>query len=292
VGNLEKYKENTMTSIPFNSPGGFSTGLTATTIITQTGGITAANLFISGGATFNSVVGFNDGSTQNTAYKSSNYGPVITDSAGDVIINPKGMITATITNSADFGITGGGGYRLFLLPFFFDKGCTLTRIATIQGGAASGHTGSLKFAVYDTNQSSGLPLNKLYESSTINITTTNFQRYSATPNTFIQPGSYWIGYIMDLSKKTDTHTWSWSVLASVSYPWDSFSPTASRWFNNGGMGHLRYSFDTMTLGATLAHGFTAAFANSTPSPIAAVGWGTSEMVSGSRSPFVGVSVQQ
>jgi hypothetical protein len=239
------------------------------------------------------VVGFADGSTQNTAYLPSNYGPKITDWVGgitqNIIINPHGTVATGTSNTVNLGTTGG--YRMFLHPFFFGSGATISRIVTMQGGAAStsGHTGALKFVVYGTNLNSGLPFRKIYESSSLNLTSTDFQRFEAVPSVRINPGTYWIGFIMDMTPKVGL-TYSWSVITNSAAVWEDYQ---NRFFSNNNLSHLRYTFSSMTLGNTLEHGFTAALAHSaTVSASPAVGFGTSEMHSSSRSPWVGVAIQQ
>lgn len=216
---------------------------------------------------------------------------MITDNATtpDILISPIGVHSTSLSNTASFGPTGA--YMLFLLPFMFDKGITMTRIATLSGGSSSGHTGSILFAVYDTNPSTGLPYNLKYASTETNISTTNFQRYTTTPNLNLNKGAYWIGFLLNSPSGKTTTTWSWAVFTNSYANWDAFT-NGSRWFNNGQMAHLRYSFSGMTLGAvglTLTHGFTSALTNNTHPTI---GWGTSEMVSSSRTPYLAVSVVQ
>jgi len=216
---------------------------------------------------------------------------MITDNATtpDIILNPVGTVSTSITNSASFGPTGS--YMLLLLPFMFDKGVTLSRIATVQGSSSSGHTGSLMFAVYDTNPTTGLPYTLKYASAETNITTTSFQRYAATPNLSLTRGSYWIGFLLNHPSGKASALWSWAAHSTSYASWDAYS-NGSRWFNNGLMTHLRYAFSGMTLGSvgsTLTHGFTSALTNNTHP---AIGWGTSEMSASARQPNVVVSVIQ
>ena len=216
---------------------------------------------------------------------------MITDNATtpDILINPIGVHSTGLSNTASFGPTGA--YMLFLLPYMFDRGITMTRIATLSGGSSSGHTGSILFAVYDTNPSTGLPYNLKYASAETNISTTNFQRYTAAPNLNLAKGAYWVGFLLNTPSTKTTTTWSWAAFSNSYANWDAFA-NGSRWFNNGQMGHLRYSFSGMTLGAiglTLTHGFTSALTNNTHP---AIGWGTSEMVSSARTPYIAVSVVQ
>ena len=216
---------------------------------------------------------------------------MITDNATtpDVVLNPVGTVSTSITNTANFGPTGS--YMLLLLPFMFDKGVTLSRIATLQGGSPSGHTGSLMFAVYDTNPSTGLPYTLKYASAETNLTTSAFQRYAATPSLQLNRGAYWIGFLLNHPSGKASESWSWAAHSTAYAFWDAYS-NGSRWFNNGAMTHLRYRFSGMTLGAvgsTLTHGFTSALTNNTHP---AIGWGTSEMSASARQPNVVVSVIQ
>jgi hypothetical protein len=216
---------------------------------------------------------------------------MITDDATtpDVVLNPVGTVSTSVTNSASFGPTGS--YLLLLLPFMFDKGVTLSRIATVQGSSSSGHTGSLMFAVYDTNPTTGLPYTLKYASAETNITTTSFQRYAATPSLQLNRGAYWIGFLLNHPSGKASALWSWAAHSTSYASWDAYS-NGGRWFNNGLMTHLRYAFSGMTLGSvgsTLTHGFTSALTNNTHP---AIGWGTSEMSASARQPNVVVSVLQ
>lgn len=212
----------------------------------------------------------------------------ISDPDGAILIPPNNTVVQTISNTALFGKTGS--YMLFIHPYSFGAGCTLTEIQTSQGGSSSGHTGSLLFAVYDTDPSNGRPLNKLYESSEINIGTLNYARYSANPNLHLEPGSYWIGFLMNNPAGKAATTWSWSVQTGSASVWEVDGIAGvNRYFNTGNMNHLRYSFAGMTLPDVLTHGFTAAITVNTDP---AIGWGTSETYQGSRCPHMGVVISQ
>jgi hypothetical protein len=269
---------------PLNAAGGFSTGLTATQVIDQFGNVSANGLSLS------SSISFSDGTTQSTkAYDSNHCGFVrLTDPPVKILHGPDGAAVQTLSNVASFGLTGS--YILLLHAFSFTSGCTLNTLMTVGGGSSSGHTGSLLFAVYDVDPSSGLPLNKLYESSELNIGNTNFIRYTASPNTRLDPGTYWIGFLLNNPAGKAAATWSWAVVTTHSNTWEVEGITGvSRFFNTGQMDHLRYRFAGMTLPDVLTHGFTAAITLNTDP---AIGWGTSESVAGSRSPWVGIGVVQ
>lgn len=240
----------------------------------------------------NGFLFYNDFSIQYSAYHSSNFGNKISDPLGNIVQNPHGMITSTISNLVDFGSTGG--YRLFLLPFFFDKKTEIRRIATVQGGTPVGHTGSIRFCVYGTSLGTGLPWTRQYQSSNINLNQVAFQRYAATPNIIINPGTYWIGFVLDMVAKTGP-TYSWGIISNCSDAWEDYSTTANRLFNNGQLNHLRYGMTAMDCPTPFSGtSFTSAYAYSaspSASP-ATAGFGVSEMYSGSRCPWVGISVRQ
>ena len=302
---LEVYDQNSTVSI-------FATNFNCQAATVMPFGLSASSLFVSTGATFDQYVNLKGGlqisgssGTNGQVLTSTGSGItwstveanigcnniMITDNATtpDVVLNPVGTVSTSITNTANFGPTGS--YMLLLLPFMFDKGVTLSRIATLQGGSPSGHTGSLMFAVYDTNPSTGLPYTLKYASAETNLTTSAFQRYAATPSLQLNRGAYWIGFLLNHPSGKASESWSWAAHSTAYAFWDAYS-NGSRWFNNGAMTHLRYRFSGMTLGAvglTLTHGFTSALTNNTHP---AIGWGTSEMSASSRQPNVVVSVLQ
>jgi hypothetical protein len=211
----------------------------------------------------------------------------IKDDLGAILIPPNNTVVQTISNTALFGKTGS--YILLIHPYTFLQGCTLSEIQTSQGGSVSGHTGSLLFAVYDTHPSNGRPLNKLYESAEINIGTLNYARYSANPDLYVEPGSYWIGFLMKNPSGKAATTWSWSVQTGSATVWEVDGVSGvTRYFNTGNMNHLRYSFAGMTLPDVLTHGFTAAVTVNTDP---AIGWGASETYQGSRCPHIGVAIE-
>lgn len=239
----------------------------------------------------NGFLFYSDFSVQRSAYYSSNFGSKISDPSGNIMQNPHGMVTATVVNNADFGTTGG--FRLFLLPFFFDKKSVITRIATVQGGSPVGNTGALRFCVYGTSLGTGLPWSLSYQSSNINLNQVSFQRYAATPSIEINPGTYWIGFVLDMRSYTGA-IYNWSVVSNCADSWEDYSTTANRLFNNGHMNHLRYGMTSMTCPNVFSGtSFTSAyaFASVSASP-ATAGFGVSEMFVGNRCPWVGVSVRQ
>lgn len=275
-----------MTTTPFNSIKGFSVGATGPQVIDGLGNINALGLSLG------TQISFPDGTTQATKPFSSNHNGFVrlTDPDIKILHNPDNTTSNSISNTANFGPTGS--YMLLLHTFTFTLGCTLNRILTTQGGSPSGHTGSLLFAVFDVNPSTGFPLNKLYESSEINIVTSNFTRYSSSPNIRLLPGSYWIGFLLNNPSGKAAETWSWSVnnTASRAMCWEVDGIAGvNRFFNVGNFDHLRYRFAGMTLPDVLTHGFTAALTLNTHPPI---GWGTSEVTSSARSPYVGVGIEQ
>lgn len=210
----------------------------------------------------------------------------ISDDLGAILIPPNNTVVQTISNTALFGKTGS--YMLLIHPYSFGRGCTIGEIQTSQGGSVAGHTGSLIFAVYDNDPTTGRPLNKLYESSELNIGTLNYTRYSATPNLYLEPGDYWIGFLMNNPSGKAATTWSWAVQTGSASVWEVDGVSGvNRYFNTGNMNHLRYAFAGMTLPDVLTHGFTAAVTVNTDP---AIGWGTSETYQGSRCPHIGVAI--
>jgi hypothetical protein len=213
-------------------------------------------------------------------------GPIISDAGGDIIINPFGMTINNLPTVTDLGVTGNTAYMLHLNPFEIPKGCTLTRVLAIQGAPCTGHTGSMIFAVYDTGLTNGLPNNLIYSSASVQITKTDYQRYTATPNVYLTAGSYWIGYLMDRTGVTGNM--SWGTVAGKAQSWDAFS-NGGRLFNNGQMATIRYRLSGFTLASQLTAGFTSGVATgSNP----AIGYGNSETYYDNKSPWVGISVQQ
>lgn len=280
-----------MAAQPFNSVKGFSTGITGTQVIDGVGNVNALNVTAQG-LSLSSNITFADGTTQGTkAFRSNHNGFVrLTDPVIKILHNPDNTTASSLSNTANFGPTGS--YMLLLHTFTFPLGCTLNRILTIQGGSPSGHTGSLLFAVFDVNASNGFPLNKLYESSELNIGTANYTRYSASPNIRLDPGSYWIGFLLNHPEGKVAEAWSWGVnnASSRAMCWEVEGIAGvNRFLNVGNFDHLRYRFAGMTLPDVLTHGFTAALTNATHP---AIGWGTSEVTSSARSPYVGVGIEQ
>jgi hypothetical protein len=213
-------------------------------------------------------------------------GPIISDAGGDIIINPFGMTINNLPTVTDLGVMGNTAYMLHLNPFEIPKGCTLTRVVAIQGAPCTGHTGSMIFAVYDTGLTNGLPNNLIYSSASVQITKTDYQRYTATPNVNLTAGSYWIGYLMDRTGVTGNM--SWGTVSGKAQSWDAFS-NGGRFFNSGQMATIRYRLSGFTLASQLTAGFTSGVASgSNP----AIGYGNSETYYDNKSPWVGISVQQ
>lgn len=275
----------------------FEHNQTNANIVSGTGGIVLqpqnSLLSVIGGLTASGATFTGNISAPNIQYR-TNIGCnniMITDNptTPDIVINPVGMVSNSTSNTASFGPTGS--YMLLLLPYLFDRGVTISRIATIQGSSSSGHTGSLLFAIYDTNPSTGLPFTLKYASAETNITTTSFQRYAATPSVKLDQGTYWMGFLLNHPSGKTSAQWSWGIVAGNYSPWEAYA-NGSRYFNNGNMSHLRYRFSGMTLGAvglTLTHGFTSALTNNTHP---AIGWGTSEIKDSQRTPYMAISVIQ
>jgi hypothetical protein len=208
-----------MTSIPFNSPGGFSTGLTATTIITQTGGITAANLFVSGGATFNSnisapnIVNSVNGATGN-AYASefflgytstANYYTFPDGNTG----NFSGSQTAWYQTSMTFWSPSNQRRvrpnRIYFAPFVVGRTVDIQAIKVNINSSTSGITGNVYFGIYDVN-SAGFPQNALFVGSVpVPASSSGFVTLTISAgNAIIPPGAYWMASSWSLNQIVTT----------------------------------------------------------------------------------------
>jgi hypothetical protein len=261
--------------------------LNAPSGISAAGSTFVGNIVLSG-TTATAQIQFADGSTQDSSYKQHLAGPIIRDSQGDIIINPHGLITQSLSSVTRLGPTGASAYMLFLNDFYIPRGCTITRIATIQGSPTTGHTGQMLFAIYDVNLKTGLPDNLLYASAAQNLTKVDYTRYSAVPNVRLPAGSYWAGYLMD--RTGVTQNMSWATIANRAFTWDAFS-NGGRFFNDGTMASIRYRLSGFTLSSKLTAGFTSALGPAGNPANPDVGFGCSETLNSSSSPWVGMSIE-
>jgi len=238
----------------------------------------------------NAGIGFGDGTTQSTSYR-THYaaGPVISDNGTDILVNRIGHITSSITNTAKFGPTGSN--MMLLMPYSFPRGGTVNKISTLNGDTPTGNTGSFYVAIYDCGIN-GLPLNKLYNSSIVNMNTTAFSRYTVVPNVYIPAGMYWIGMLLNIPSGKTSVQYSIAVAGNLAGSWEALV-NGGRFFNNGQLTHLRYRYSGFTLENIITAGFTSAVAHdATTGSVPAIGWGCSEMFSGQREPYFGVNISQ
>jgi hypothetical protein len=250
----------------------------------MSGGITTANLFVVEGATFNSRIGFVDGTTQSTAWRSNIFGGKLSPGDGNIVVQADGVYSTTVAGTCRFGPTGS--FMMNLSPFTFNRGVTLTTLYTYQN-ADTGNTGSFKFVVYQPGPTTGLPFNRLYESSTINIPTT-ITTHTVSPDIRLEMGTYWMGVLISIpsGKTLNTDRYNWSIVNGQANQWTAVN--GNRFFNAGDFNHLRYRLDGMTAYNPLTYGFTSSLTNNTDP---AIGFGTSETVGAQRTMWIGASIR-